>query len=158
MKASWFVLSGATVASFRFATKSFRVFGSVQLFPPQFNYANSQGLTPPSGMTHLNDTHEGWNNRDTTWCFHYSPKFQSSSFSLRLHTFPIPTTLSHSKSSRILCRNPRPLPLLAPCIPFFVLKKLEDHSPNLTSVNFITSASEMCTKYIEIKLFNNLKC
>lgn len=33
-----------------------------------------------------------------------------------------------------------------------------DHSFHLRSVNFITSASETCTTYIEIKLFNNLKC
>jgi len=46
----------------------------------------------------------------------------------------------------------------APDIPFFFNVQLEDHSLNLSSVNVITSASEMCTKYIEIKLFNNLKC
>lgn len=46
-----------------------------------------------------------------------------------------------------------------PDIPFFFVNvQLEDHGFILCSVNFITSASEMCTKHIEIKLFNNLKC
>lgn len=35
--------------------------------------------------------------------------------------------------------------------------QLEEHSCSLTSVNFITSASESRTEYIEVKLCNNLK-
>lgn len=50
------------------------------------------------------------------------------------------------------------MPLLPQTFPFFPNVPLGDHSFNLRSVNFINSASEMGTKYIEIKLFNNLKC
>lgn len=43
-----------------------------------------QGFVPQGA---LNDIHKGWNNRDTIWCVHCEPKFQSSPSPLKSRTF-----------------------------------------------------------------------
>lgn len=73
------------------------------------------------------------------------------------HSFQIFQNASQKTSPDTKKDKSSPCPFCSLHSLFFVFK-LEDHSFNLRPVNFITSASEMCTKYIEIKLFNNLKC